>query len=66
MTERDWVTTAGAAAAVLLGALGLFLGYPAIESREVALGVAVGLLVSGLAALGVRIRLLNGRNGERP
>lgn len=47
-----------------LGGLGLYTGYPAIDSDALEVTIALGLIVSSAAVLGVHVRLLNGRSGD--
>lgn len=53
-------STWAAALAVVLGVVGLLYGFPAVPSEDLATGIAVGLLVSGFAALGLKVSLWNG------
>lgn len=55
------VTWVAAFLLLAVGALGLYTGYPAVHSDTLDVAIALGLLVSSAAVLGVHIRLLNGR-----
>lgn len=58
------VTWIAAFLLLALGAVGLYTGYPAVHSDALEITIALGLLVSSAAVLGVHIRLLNGRNED--
>jgi len=46
------------------GIVGLFCGYPGIENSGQVLWIAVGLIIAGAGAVGIKIPSLIRRNGN--